>query len=33
MKKRKDFINILDALALPAQKVTDYPNAERSELR
>lgn len=32
-KETEDFINILDTLALPAQKVTDYPNAERSELR
>ena len=32
-KETEDFINILDTLALPAQKVTDHPNAERSELR
>ena len=32
-KEMEDFINILDTLALPAQKVTDHPNAERSELR
>ena len=32
-KEIEDFINILDTLALPAQKVTDHPNAERSELR
>lgn len=30
-KEMEDFINILDTLALPAQKVTDHPNAERSE--
>ena len=32
-KEMEDFINILDTLALPAQKVADHPNAERSELR
>ena len=32
-KEMADFANIIDALALPAQKVADYPNAERSELR
>ena len=32
-KEMEDFINILDTLALPAQKVTDHPNAARSELR
>ena len=32
-KETEDFINILDTLALPAQKVTDHPNAEKSELR
>ena len=29
-KEMEDFINILDTLALPAQKVADHPNAERS---
>ena len=32
-KEMEDFINILDTLALPAQKVANHPNAERSELR
>ena len=32
-KEMEDFINILNTLALPAQKVADHPNAERSELR
>lgn len=32
-KEMEDFINILDTLALPAQKVADHPNAERCELR
>lgn len=32
-KEMEDFINILDTLALPAQKVADHPNAEKSELR
>lgn len=32
-KEMEEFINILDTLALPAQKVADHPNAERSELR
>ena len=32
-KEMEDFINILDTLALLAQKVADHPNAERSELR
>ena len=32
-KEMEDFINILDTLALPAQKAADHPNAERSELR
>lgn len=32
-KEMVAFTNILDTLALPAQKVTDHPNAEKSELR